>query len=179
MSVPGDIRLLVGEKELPLPSTRPRPLDLPSPVVAGMGISARSGDIDVHNVKGTKLLLPGIIRRRLLSPFTLIVMGAAFFLLGWWNYWYGLSDRIPVQTERVVSTLYFHIWILFSPSQTHVLPLTLSKYVSFHFISPLDGIAPISPKCSRRIHNDTLPSDISQHYPLLSRTIDSPALGAG
>jgi len=128
MSVPDDIRLLAGEKESSLPSTRPRPLDLPSPVVAGMGISARSGDIDIHNVKGTKLLLPGIIRRRLLRPFTLIVMGAAFLLLGWWNYWYGLSDRIPVQTERVAQVFAPNPQRYIAQRYFTTLPATLPHY---------------------------------------------------
>jgi hypothetical protein len=103
MSVPNDLRLFMGSEKGPIsPSGRPRPLDLPSPVVAGVS-SYRGGDGDGHGSVMAQQLLPGIIRRRLLSPFSLIVMVVSLLLLGWWSYSDGFGDRIPVQTERVVS----------------------------------------------------------------------------
>ncbi|KAF9509386.1 hypothetical protein BS47DRAFT_152670 [Hydnum rufescens UP504] len=128
MSVPDDIRPIVIEKGLSSYSARPRPLDLPSPVVAGTAHSDAGVHIDIHNIKGKQRLLPGIIRRRLMSPFTIIGVVAVFLFLGWWNYPHGFSDRIPLQTERVPQEFAPNPQRYIAQRYSTILPATLPYY---------------------------------------------------
>lgn len=84
---------------------RPQPLDLPSPVLM------QGGDNELGNAglsKSKKRLLSGLIKRRLLNPFTLLGVLVALLLLGWWNSASGrrtrgvTDDGIPIPTKRVV-----------------------------------------------------------------------------